>query len=123
MWAFTLLPTRRRFYRVDSVPNRTAESANVSSRGAISQLRSMGVDVFDSQTQTALDWDRCVWTAGRYLDECMIARACSLAGYDEVKRQVQDTIVNALTHPNTYDNIARQTRERRALYTLLQAWC
>ncbi|KAL4429168.1 hypothetical protein ABPG77_010147 [Micractinium sp. CCAP 211/92] len=37
-----------------------------------------------------------------------------LAGYDEVKRQVEETVILALSHPEVYDEIAAATRSRDA---------
>ncbi|CAM9719179.1 unnamed protein product, partial [Heterosigma akashiwo] len=34
------------------------------------------------------------------------------AGYDYIKREVEDTIILALKHPEAYDSIARKTRQR-----------
>jgi len=56
----------------------------------------MGVDVYSGVSlpeSARLNWD-------------------SLAGYEEVKAEVMSTIVNALQHPELYDNIAKQTREK-----------
>jgi predicted phage-related endonuclease len=33
-----------------------------------------------------------------------------LAGYDEVKREIEDTVLLALTHPDVYDKITKHTR-------------
>ncbi|KAJ0409019.1 hypothetical protein ATCC90586_005203 [Pythium insidiosum] len=61
---------------------------------AIQQLQSLGIDVFEpSDSEDSLNWD-------------------SLAGYDDVKLEIEDTVVLALQNPDLYDQIARKTRCR-----------
>lgn len=57
----------------------------------ISTLLSLGAEVFDRSSNQELDWSY-------------------LAGYDHVKKQIEDTVVNALQYPEVYDRIARNTR-------------
>jgi len=59
----------------------------------LDKLRSLGVMVYDKDTCEQLDWD-------------------SLAGYENIKKDVEDTVIMALQHPEAYDNIARHTRRR-----------
>eukprot|EP00612_Vaucheria_litorea_P002371 CAMPEP_0171458494 /NCGR_PEP_ID=MMETSP0945-20130129/4153_1 /TAXON_ID=109269 /ORGANISM="Vaucheria litorea, Strain CCMP2940" /LENGTH=247 /DNA_ID=CAMNT_0011984319 /DNA_START=107 /DNA_END=846 /DNA_ORIENTATION=- len=33
-----------------------------------------------------------------------------MAGYDEVKKEIEDTLILAIKHPNEYDEVARKTR-------------
>src|SRR3546814_8725857 len=35
-----------------------------------------------------------------------------IAGYDNIKREIQDSVLMPLQHPETYDNIATGTRVR-----------
>lgn len=61
---------------------------------AIQQLQGLGIDVFEPQEgEDALNWD-------------------SLAGYDDVKLEIEDTVVLALQNPELYDQIAKKTRAR-----------
>jgi len=55
------------------------------------QLRALGVEVYDKDSNNELTWD-------------------SLAGYEHVKASIEDTIINALQHPEVYDAIASRTR-------------
>lgn len=56
------------------------------------KLAGLGMEVyFPDAGELAFDWDM-------------------LAGYDEVKRQVEETVVLALSHPEVYDEIATATR-------------
>ncbi|ETV67412.1 hypothetical protein, variant 1 [Aphanomyces astaci] len=64
-----------------------------SSEGAIATLQQLGLDVYDSSTSGDLTWD-------------------ALAGYDEVKREIDDTVVLALQNPSFFENIAKHTRAR-----------
>lgn len=66
-------------------------SADERSAAAVRALESLGVEVFDRSANATLTWD-------------------SLAGYSYVKKHIQDTIVNALQHPDIYDAVAARTR-------------
>ena len=59
---------------------------------ALSSLKSLGVEIFDPNSNDSLSWD-------------------NLAGYAQVKRQIEETIVNPLKHPEVHDKIALATRE------------
>ncbi len=59
----------------------------------VSRLRKLGAEVFEKSEEEQLDW------------------TC-LAGYDDIKAEVEDTVVMALQHAEAYEAIARQTRER-----------
>jgi SpoVK/Ycf46/Vps4 family AAA+-type ATPase len=50
------------------------------------QLRRLGVEVFDSASNEKYSWD-------------------SLAGYEEIKQQLQETVLNAMQYPDLYDGI------------------
>ena len=39
---------------------------------------------------------------------------CGPAGYDDQKRQIEDTLLLALQHPEIYDDIAKRTRKSYA---------
>ncbi|CBN79434.1 conserved unknown protein [Ectocarpus siliculosus] len=55
------------------------------------KLRQLGVEVFDKATGETPGWD-------------------SLAGYADVKQEIEDTLILPLRHPEVYDVIARKTR-------------
>jgi hypothetical protein len=67
-----------------------------SKEEAISKLQSMGINIYtavDSTSETPpLTWE-------------------SLAGYHHVKREIKNTILTPLLHPEVYDNITKYTRE------------
>nr|CCA14155.1 ATPase putative [Albugo laibachii Nc14] len=71
------------------------QSGSNSKESALEQLQSLGLEVYNSKSEdeSALDWN-------------------SLAGYDDVKKEIEDTIVLALQNPDLYDQIARSTRCR-----------
>lgn len=54
-------------------------------------MKSLGLIVYDKDSANALDWD-------------------TLAGYDSIKNEIEDTIINALQYPNIYDKVASGTR-------------
>ncbi|KAF4322944.1 hypothetical protein G195_002614 [Phytophthora kernoviae 00238/432] len=61
---------------------------------AIQQLQGLGIDVFEpTQNENSLNWD-------------------SLAGYQDVKLEIEDTVVLALQNPELYERIAQKTRCR-----------
>ena len=58
------------------------------------QLESLGVSVYEKTSKTTRnDWS-------------------DLAGYEHVKRDVDDTVLLALKHPEEYTNIAKKTRKK-----------
>lgn len=65
---------------------------NDSNDDPITQLQSLGVEVFDKTTNAGLNWD-------------------ALAGYDQIKKDMDETIVSALKYPDVYDDVARKTRK------------
>ncbi|KAK1947918.1 Diatom spindle kinesin-1 [Phytophthora citrophthora] len=73
----------------------TATSAPPDSKEeAIQQLQGLGIDVFEpTQNENSLTWD-------------------SLAGYEKVKLEIEDTVVLALQNPELYERIAQKTRCR-----------
>lgn len=63
---------------------------------AIATLEKMGIRVYqstDDDGSDKIDWD-------------------SMAGYDQVKEEIRDTLVLALQNPQVYENIAQKTRQR-----------
>ena len=44
---------------------------------------------------------------------CLIG-PCLMPGYEEQKRQIEDTVLLALLHPEVYNRIARATRQHYA---------
>ncbi|CAM9200015.1 unnamed protein product [Choristocarpus tenellus] len=67
--------------------------ASTTAKGGVEQLRKLGVEVHGGGSGEALGWD-------------------TLAGYADVKREIEDTVVMPLQHPEAFDNIARRTRNR-----------
>lgn len=75
-------------------PAKTEVAASDSKEEAIQQLQSLGIAVFEpSQNENSLSWE-------------------SLAGYEKVKTEIEDTIVLALQNPELYERIAEKTRCR-----------
>ncbi|KAL8005282.1 putative AAA+ ATPase domain, ATPase, AAA-type, core [Plasmopara halstedii] len=61
---------------------------------AIQKLQNLGIDVFEpTHSEDSLSWE-------------------SLAGYEKVKAEIEDTIVLALQNPELYERIAEKTRCR-----------
>ena len=58
----------------------------------IEKLKSMGIKFYDCSNNLNLNWD-------------------FLAGYDHVKKEIEDTVINSLKYPEVYDKIVKQTRE------------
>ncbi|KAI9907550.1 hypothetical protein PsorP6_003878 [Peronosclerospora sorghi] len=74
--------------------NPTGADALDSKAEAVQQLQSLGIDVFEPlQKDNTLNWD-------------------SLAGYEDVKTEIEDTVVLALQNPELYERIAEKTRCR-----------
>lgn len=63
---------------------------NVSS-DPVEALKQQGVEVFDRESNQQFTWDY-------------------LAGYDHIKKEMEDTVINALKYPDVYDDIAKKTR-------------
>jgi hypothetical protein len=74
------------------LPSPASLGGSASGNG-MQKLESMGVRVYDRTSDEPLEWD-------------------SLAGYDKVKREIEDTVVMPLQHPGLFDNIAQKTRAR-----------
>jgi hypothetical protein len=82
------------FKMFDSDGNDITPSGNgkaVRTDDPIEELRSLGVEVFDPSASEELSWE-------------------SLEGYEYVKKDIQDTVINALKFPEVYDLIAKKTR-------------
>ncbi|KAH7479481.1 hypothetical protein PRIC1_008974 [Phytophthora ramorum] len=73
----------------------TATTATPGSKEeAIQQLQGLGIDVFEpTESEIGLTWE-------------------SLAGYEDVKLEIEDTVVLALQNPELYERIAQKTRCR-----------
>lgn len=56
------------------------------------KLQEMGISIFDA-SKGAVNWD-------------------DLAGYDEVKQEIKDTVLLPVQYPDIYEKIARETRRR-----------
>ncbi|KAG7393702.1 hypothetical protein PHYPSEUDO_004465 [Phytophthora pseudosyringae] len=75
-------------------PTTATAAAPDSKEEAIQQLQALGIDVFEpTQNENNLTWD-------------------SLAGYENVKLEIDDTVVLALQNPELYERIAQKTRCR-----------
>ncbi|OWZ23712.1 ATPase [Phytophthora megakarya] len=75
-------------------PTTATAAAPDSKEEAIQQLQGLGIDVFEpTQNENSLTWD-------------------SLAGYEKVKLEIEDTVVLALQNPELYERIAQKTRCR-----------
>lgn len=66
--------------------------AQLVAKRARTKLEELGVDVFDGE-ESGLTWD-------------------ALAGYDDVKERIENTLTLPLKHPDVYENIVRGTRKR-----------
>ncbi|WCJ20145.1 P-loop containing nucleoside triphosphate hydrolases superfamily protein [Euphorbia peplus] len=70
-----------------------------SAQKSVSALEAMGVKIYglrkplENSSKTDISWD-------------------NIAGYDQQKREIEDTILLALHSPDVYDNIARGTRQK-----------
>jgi hypothetical protein len=73
------------------LPRNNGNSSSSNTEDPLEELRALGVEVFDASNNTSLDWDY-------------------LAGYDYVKKNIQDTIINSIKFPEVYEEIARKTR-------------
>lgn len=72
--------------------SQSGDNANPEKKDPISVLEEHGCSVFmPDQRQNKLDWDY-------------------LAGYDTVKRSIEDTILLSLTNGDVYDKITSLTR-------------
>lgn len=58
---------------------------------ALNTLKKNGIEVFDQESNINMNWDY-------------------LAGYENVKNDIEETVVNSLKYPELYDNIAKNTR-------------
>ncbi len=72
---------------------RSADATTIQDdlNNAVEGLRTMGVEVFDKESNEKFTWD-------------------FLAGYDHIKREIEDTVINSLKFPEIYDEIAQKTR-------------
>lgn len=68
-----------------------------SKEEAISKLQSMGINIYAAVDQSTSEIPPLTWE--------------SLAGYQHVKREIKNTILTPLLHPEVYDNITKYTRE------------
>ncbi|CAH0493123.1 unnamed protein product [Peronospora farinosa] len=88
------LEQRRKNALVGRGRNPTTSTATDSKEEAIQELQSLGIDVFEpTPNENSLTWD-------------------SLAGYENVKLEIEDTVVLALQNPELYERIAQKTRCR-----------
>jgi SpoVK/Ycf46/Vps4 family AAA+-type ATPase len=67
------------------------QSRESSPSNTIQELERLGVEVFDRKQNTSLTWE-------------------NLAGYEDVKQHIEETVVNAYKYPDIYDSITKQTR-------------
>ncbi|KAF1331999.1 Aaa-type atpase family protein, partial [Globisporangium splendens] len=87
--------SRRKILADRSGPRRSDTNNPVATKDeATQQLQQLGIDVFEvAEGENTVNWD-------------------SLAGYDRVKLEIEDTVVLALQNPELYEDIARKTRCR-----------
>jgi hypothetical protein len=85
---------RRKLSASGQILGNSVDAVPVSKEDAIQELQSLGIEVFlPNKGEYVLDWD-------------------SLAGYEDVKHEIEDTVVLALQNPELYDQIAKKTRCR-----------
>jgi len=73
---------------------KTVDNDGGGPSGARAELETLGAIVYDTSDVTSnLSWD-------------------CLAGYADVKRDIQDTLLLPLSHKDLFDEVAKQTRER-----------
>lgn len=70
-------------------------------QASVSELEQLGLRIF-TPDRDAITWD-------------------DIAGYEDVKSEVQNTIVLALKHPEVYDGITAQTRKQKQASSLPKA--
>mmetsp|Transcript_2171 Transcript_2171/g.3611 ORF Transcript_2171/g.3611 Transcript_2171/m.3611 type:complete len:558 (+) Transcript_2171:274-1947(+) len=61
--------------------------------GPVEKLEGLGATIYQPDPQNDIDWS-------------------SLAGYEDVKRDVEDTVLLGLKHPEEFDEVTRKTRVR-----------
>ena len=83
---FIIQHPERGLYPRKLVQGNTATDEGVKS--LTQQLRRLGVEVFDAANNEMYSWD-------------------SLAGYEDIKQQLQETVLNAMQYPDLYDGISR----------------
>lgn len=66
-------------------------NSNMTLDDSVEQLQRLGIDVYIHNPNSPLNWD-------------------SLAGYQHVKQDIEETIINSYKHPEIYDDITRRTR-------------
>ncbi len=72
-------------------PSGREETLPHTNNDPVSRLQQLGVEVYDKEDNANIGWD-------------------SLAGYDNVKKFLEETIINSLKFPDIYDEITRNTR-------------
>lgn len=89
-----------RFAQSSSLGNKPREgSAQIPAQKSISSLEAMGVRIYgldaphQNKPYNEISWD-------------------NIAGYDQQKQEIEDTILLALNSPQVYDDIARGTRQK-----------
>ncbi|KAK8629538.1 hypothetical protein V6N13_078374 [Hibiscus sabdariffa] len=89
-----------RFAQSSSLANKPGDgSTQMPAQKSISSLEAMGVRIYglnvpyQSKPYSEISWD-------------------NIAGYDQQKREIEDTILLALSSPQVYDDIARGTRQK-----------
>ncbi|KAB2025964.1 hypothetical protein ES319_D06G186100v1 [Gossypium barbadense] len=89
-----------RFAQSSSLVNKPREgSAQIPAQKSISSLEAMGVRIYgldaphQNKPYNEISWD-------------------NIAGYDQQKQEIEDTILLALNSPQVYDDIARGTRQK-----------
>ena len=84
----------------DTPSHAHAHDVNKPDDNAMTKLRRVGVDVFAQTLKSEVSW------------------AC-LAGYDHVKQEIEETIVNSLKYPGKYDSIITTLPTYLFIYLLI----
>jgi len=86
-------------YKIMGVPGRSSSfppghnNNNNNNKDVRTRLEALGARMYDTKKNQDLDWN-------------------SLAGYESLKQDIQDTLILPLRHPETFDNVAKRTRQR-----------
>ena len=97
-WGKILSPSSRRKSMKDMFNINNDNNNNTNIDGVKEQLKSMGVTVYSHDDDDDPNNNNNNWSA--------------LAGYEHVKREVDDTVLLALKHPEEYLKIAKKTRKK-----------
>jgi SpoVK/Ycf46/Vps4 family AAA+-type ATPase len=94
---YSLFQLPRQANSSPSLPQQQIGKKKKSKEEAVSKLESMGINIFTTNDPVNSEIPSLNWE--------------SLAGYQHVKREIKNTILTPLLHPEVYDNITKYTRE------------